>query len=429
MASVEQLEQAIRELVSERQALRDVGADRNELEQNRLRLIRLQGRLTEELLERHLPADPGTGRGHGRARRRALPAGAAALAAGVLLAFLTGVAGAVGESSSSAVSPRASASPRFAHVMVVVLENKPASAIVGNPAASVFNGLARRYALLANYHAVAHPSLPNYLALISGTTGGLRRDCLDCSLAAPTIAQTLDAAGETWKAYVEGVRRNGFGDIDSHAVKARIPFLYSQYVLGHPGDMKRIVPLAELAPDLRRGDLPTYSLVVPSLCHDMHNCSVRTGDRWLGSFVSRVLPALGPRDVVFVVFDESHMQDMRGGGGHVAALALGPLVRRGSVSHAPLDHYGLLRTIEHGLGLPPLGQSANAAPYRRDLATLDIEQLPEGVRYQAGDREGADGAGVANLVRTLVFEFGNQHVRGAVLVQFLRFGVEGDAFG
>ncbi len=362
MASVEQLEQAIRELVSERQALRDVGADRNELERNRLRLIRFQGRLTEELLERHLPADPGTGRGRGRARRRALPVGAAALAAGVLLAFLTGVAGAVGEPSSSAVSPRASASPRFAHVMVVVLENKPASAIVGNPAASVFNGLARRYALLANYHAVAHPSLPNYLALISGTTGGLRRDCLDCSLTAPTIAQTLDAAGATWKAYVEGVHRNGFGDLDSHAVKARIPFLYSRYVLGHPGDMKRIVPLTKLAPDLRRGDLPTYSLVVPSLSHDMHNCSVRTGDRWLGSFVGHVLPALGPRDVVFVVFDESHMQDMRGGGGHVAALALGPLVRRGSVSRASLDHYGLLRTIEHGLGLPLLGQSANARP-------------------------------------------------------------------
>ncbi len=358
MASVEELQQAIRTLVSERQALRDVGAGRDELEQNRLRLIRLQSRLTKELLERHFAADPATGRGHRRAGWRTLLAGAAVLAAGVSLAFATGVAGAGREPTVS----RATAPPRFAHVMVVVLENKQASAIVRNPAARAFNGLARRYALLANYDAVAHPSLPNYLALISGTTGGLRRNCLDCSLAAPTIAQTLDATGATWKAYVEGVRQNGFGDVDLRAVKARIPFLYSRYVLKRRADMKRIVPLAKLAPDLRSNRLPTFSLVVPNLCHDMHNCSVRTGDRWLGSFARRVLPALGPRDVVFVVFDESHKQDVRGGGGRVAALVLGPLVRRGSVSHAPLDHYGLLRTVEAGLGLPRLGQSTHARP-------------------------------------------------------------------
>jgi phosphatidylinositol-3-phosphatase len=302
--------------------------------------------------------DPGVRRDHWGARWRTLLAGAAALAAGVSLAFATGVAGAGREPTVS----RATAPPRFAHVMVVVLENKQASAIVRNPAAPVFNGLARRYALLANYDAVAHPSLPNYLALISGTTGGLRSDCLDCYLAAPTIAQTLDTTGATWKTYVEGVRRNRFGDVDLRAVKARIPFLYSRYVLKRRADMKRIVPLAKLAPDLRSGRLPTFSLVVPNLCHDMHNCSIRTGDRWLGSFAGLVLPALGPRDVVFVVFDESHKQDVRGGGGRVAALVLGPLVRHGSVSHAPLDHYSLLRTIEAGLGLPRLGQSAQARP-------------------------------------------------------------------
>ena len=163
--------------------------------------------------------------------------------------------------------------------MVVVLENKPASAIVGSPAAPVFNRLARRYALLANYYAVAHPSLPNYLALISGTTGGLRRDCLDCSLTAPTIAQTLDAAGATWKTYVEGVSRAGFADIDSYAVEARIPFLYSRYVRRRSADMRRIVPLAELATDLGGDHLPRFSLVVPNLCHDMHDCSVQTSDR------------------------------------------------------------------------------------------------------------------------------------------------------
>ena len=48
------------------------------------------------------------------------------------------------------------------------------------------------------------------------------------------------------------------------------------------------MPLDELAKDLRRGRLPAFSLVVPSLCHDMHNCSIWTGDRWLGSFARRL---------------------------------------------------------------------------------------------------------------------------------------------
>jgi len=253
-----------------------------------------------------------------------------------------------------------SSPPRFRHALVVVLENKDASAIAQYRTAPHFDALARRYARLANYYAVAHPSLPNYLALVSGTTGGLRRDCLDCTVATPTIAQTLDAAGKPWKAYVEGIRRNAFGDIDRRAVKARIPFLFSRYVLTRPVDMRRMVPLTRLTRDLRTGRLPAFSLVVPSLCHDMHNCPIRTGDRWLGSFAKRVLPALGPRDVVFVVFDEGDRLDVAGGGGRVAALVLGPLVRPGSVSNARLDHYGLLRTIEHGLGLTLLGRSAQA---------------------------------------------------------------------
>jgi hypothetical protein len=58
MASVEQLQLAIGTLVSERQALRELGAGLDELEENRLRLVRLQWRLTKALIELHLPADP-----------------------------------------------------------------------------------------------------------------------------------------------------------------------------------------------------------------------------------------------------------------------------------------------------------------------------------------------------------------------------------
>ena len=107
--------------------------------------------------------------------------------------------------------------------------------------------------------------------------------------------------------------------------------------------------------------LPAFSLVVPDLCHDMHDCAVATGDRWLTSFLKPLLgsPGLG-NGVVFVVFDEGTSN--AGGGGHVPALVLGSPVRPGARVSAPLDHYSVLRTIEESWHLALLGDSASAAP-------------------------------------------------------------------
>jgi phosphatidylinositol-3-phosphatase len=247
--------------------------------------------------------------------------------------------------------------------VVVVFENKDYDQVLGNPDARTFRSIARRYALLTNYRAVAHPSLPNYLALVSGSTHGIASDCTSCQVSAPNLADTIEAAGKTWKTYAEGLPRAGFtGAWAGRYAKKHNPFLYFTDVASRPDRLRRIVPLGTFRRDLQAGRLADFSLVVPDLCHDMHDCSVATGDAWLGTFLQPLLRSSTlANGAVFVVFDEGTSSD-GGGGGHVPALVLGPLVRPGSQNSTPLDHYGLLRTIESAWHLHVLGRSRGATP-------------------------------------------------------------------
>ena len=245
--------------------------------------------------------------------------------------------------------------PQFAHVIVIVFENKEEQQVIGARSAPTFTRLARTYARLGNYHGVAHPSLPNYLALVSGSTHGISTDCTSCTVAARNLVDTMEQVGRTWKTYAEGLPRAGFtGPFAGRYAKKHDPFLYFRDVVGSPSRLRNVVPFTQLAADLRAQQLPDFALVVPNMCDSMHDCSVRTGDRWLARTIPPLLQLSDT--VVFVTFDEGSVPN------HVPALALGTAVKP-HVSFAPrTSHYGLLRTIEDAWGLPPLGASATARP-------------------------------------------------------------------
>ena len=248
------------------------------------------------------------------------------------LVFLAAAALALGAGDTRAQLP----SPP-ARVVVIVFENKSAAQIDA-VSAPTFTSLGRRYAGLTNYVATTHPSLPNYLALVSGSTHGITSDCTSCRVVGATIGDQLTRAGRSWDAFAEGYP-SGYGFAKKH-----VPFLYFRNGSSH------VLPLSRFDTQA----LPDFAFVVPNLCHDMHDCSVATGDAWLKRFV-RPLLAL-PQTVVFVVFDEGTDDN------HVAALALGTLVRPGATFTARTGHYGLLRTIEDAWGLPRLGASKDTSP-------------------------------------------------------------------
>jgi acid phosphatase len=249
--------------------------------------------------------------------------------------------------------------PAFQHVVVIVFENKESPSVLGNRAAPIFNAYARRYAKLTRYYGITHPSLPNYLALVSGSTQGITNDCTDCVVDAMSLADTVEASGRTWKTYLEGLPAPGYlGATSGRYAKKHNPFAYFRNIAADPSRRARLVPLSRLGADVRAKALPSLSLVVPDLCHSMHDCSVSTGDAWLRAQVGRFLQL--PKTVVFVLFDEG--SSSFGGGGHTAALALGKTVRPGSRFTGVTSHYGVLRTIEQAWGLPLLGHSAHVAP-------------------------------------------------------------------
>ncbi|MDI3298047.1 MAG: alkaline phosphatase family protein [Bacillota bacterium] len=275
--------------------------------------------------------------------------------------------------------------PSFSHVIVLVMENEPASALLAPGRAPRLQQLMRRGATAVRYYGVAHPSLPNYLALLGGSTFGVHSDCWFCYVDAPNLVDRLEAAGISWKAYMEGLPSPGWLGPwypPTRYAGKHDPFRYFQDIRRSPARLRRIVGFDRLAQDLRSGRLPAFAFVVPDLCHDGHDCPLAQADAWLGGFVRQVesSPAWDARSVLFIVWDEGAGGDASGapgltpGGGRTLLVALSPLARAGYRSQIPFSHASLLRTVEDAWGLPRLGLSAS--PAVRPLTPLFKAEAP-----------------------------------------------------
>jgi acid phosphatase len=254
--------------------------------------------------------------------------------------------------------------PTFDHIFVIVLENHWYPQIIGNTAeAPYLNQLAGQYGLATHYFALTHPSLPNYLALIGGDTFGITTDCMDCFLSAPNLAADRVApSGRTWRAYLESLPSPCFlGDAYPY-VQRHQPFIYFDDIRT-TGQCSNVVPLSDFAADLASaGTTPSFAWITPNLCHDMHDCSIATGDAWLQDTVSSILssPAYATQQsLVVITWDE----DDYAHDNQVATLVIAKSVPPGFRSGVRYDHYSLLKTIEQAWGLAPLtANDGNASP-------------------------------------------------------------------
>ena len=289
--------------------------------------------------------------------------------------------------TGTAVQPATSASlPSFSHIFIILMENKSYSDIIGSEAAPYLNQLAQTYAVAAQYYGVRHPSLPNYLVLISGSTQGETTDCSTCAYNAPNLADEFAARGKTWRAYNEDLPYPCYNDAYAGGILARLglagyarrhnPWMYFQSVTSDPARCSQVVPLSQFYKDLQQEQLPDFAWITPNLQHDMHNGSVPDGDRWLASFVPMILasPAWKDNGLLLIVWDEGtdNASCCNGAavGGRTLALIISPSGKPGYHSEIPYTHYNLLRTIEQAWGLGYLGETAGFQPMADFFVTL-----------------------------------------------------------
>jgi hypothetical protein len=257
-------------------------------------------------------------------------------------------------------SPSPTAAPAT-HVFVIVMENHSIEQALG-PGASYTNTLVQKYALATDYRAVSHPSLPNYLALTSGSTWGIADDGYRALPAGRDLGSQLTAAGVSWRAYMESMTGGCFHSAPPYALKHN-PFAY--YGGACPAN---VVSTAGLSADLAAGATPRFVWITPNLCNDTHDCGVATGDQWLSHVVPEITRSVAWQlgGVLFITWDESN-----GGPNHVAALVIAPNLKAHSSARA-YTHYSLLATIEDYLGVPRLGEAVVATPFD------DLLQIPAG---------------------------------------------------
>src|SRR6516162_6064047 len=366
-----------------------------------------------------------------------------ATAARMLVLVLFGLATAAAAATAAPPPPSAAQTtreplPPIRHVFVLMLENQSYRATFGPRSQGPYlaRTLPARGALLTHYYAIGHASLGNYIALVSGQAPNAATQ-LDCAVyedfrpgattldahgqlrgsgcvyprLVRSLPDQLEAAGFTWKAYMEDMGKNPARESatcghvplgatettnlasrgDQYAAKHN-PFVYFHSIIDDQARCDRhVVNLERLPQDLASAaTTPNYTFITPNLCSDGHDAHCVNGeigglagiDRFLRTWVPRIeaAPAFLADGMLIITFDESDGAGTDGssaccgerplpgarfqpgfngpGGGRVGAIVLSKYVKPGTVSAVPYNHYSLLRTVEAIFALPFLGYAA-----------------------------------------------------------------------
>jgi hypothetical protein len=252
--------------------------------------------------------------------------------------------------------------PASSHVFVVVEENHSYSNVIGSSAMPYLNSLANKYGLATQYYANTHPSIGNYFMMSAGQTI-TNNDAMCSTITQDNIVRHLLTAGKTWKAYIESLPSPGYTGCGVYPYdKKHNPLAYFSDV-ANSSEKYNLVPFTKFATDRANNTLPNFSFIVPNLLNDAHDGSLSTADAWLKTNIAPLIAsATFQKDgILIILFDESVGSDAIHGGGHVAAVVIGPKVKTGYKSTTLYQHQNMLKTVMKALGLSSFPGAAGAA--------------------------------------------------------------------
>lgn len=246
--------------------------------------------------------------------------------------------------------------PRLDHVFVIMMENTSYSDLLNpaNPHTTFIQSLASSYGLATHYYGVTHPSLPNYVATLTGSNWGSNSD--DVSQADQgyfnhlSLVDQLNAADISWKGYMESMPSAGYtgnygacttssgspdptcsagGDTRSALyVRKHNPFMLFPDIFTDPQQAANVVPLTQLTTDLNSRRAPRFVWITPNICNDMHGGApqcpypnsptdanqaklYQDGDNFLNTWVTAIMHsrAWSPHSAIFITWDEGGYAD------------------------------------------------------------------------------------------------------------------------
>jgi acid phosphatase len=248
-------------------------------------------------------------------------------------------------------------------VLLIVEENKTqASARKGMP---FLAKLGQRYGHTTHYRALAHPSLPNYLALAGGSTFGVRDDGNPSAhrIRHTSVFDQAIKAHQSAKAYEESMPSNCHLTSTGRYAVRHNPWTYFAEPRSRANCRHHDVPAGTTASgalhdDVTAGTLPTIGMLTPNLCHNAHDCSLAKADHWLKGWIRVIRHGAdwtSGRLAVVVTFDENDGSRPN----TVLTTVLSPSIHQ-VTSATTLTHYSWTRYAESLVGARQLQHARTA---------------------------------------------------------------------
>ncbi len=262
--------------------------------------------------------------------------------------------------------------------------------------------LADQYVLFDNYFSSAHTgSIANRMFWVSGQPGDQSNRIPQGGFQnIPTIFDSLQARGVSWKFYVKNydptLNYRDLPNLDYLPPQVQwLPLLSMDRFLDDPNLSSHIVDLSEYYSDLQKGTLPavSYVLLLGASEHPLSDPSL--GEQATRTMIYSLMQSSAwHNSAFFITYDDwggwyDHVPppqvDDRGYGFRVPAMLVSPYARMGYIDHTLLDHTSILKFVEENWNIPPL--AVRDAKANNFTSAFDFSMSPRPPVFISATRE------------------------------------------